>query len=453
MACGWFRPVHGFSAQLIDVDVDSLTILREVLPDAGCLDIDTDSSIGTLLLARAEDVKPALVIVGIRDRDVRSLQRLAASPYPIPLIAICDEEDIDAVIAAGAHECLTRPLRKREALGRIRGAVQTKPATTQREARERKMCDTIAALEREKVHLERLVCVDPLTGIANRRHAMDMLTIEWKRSAREQTPLALIMIDLDCFHSYNERYGHLGGDACLQQAADAMVRCLRRPSDFLGRYGGEEFMAVLPNTDAAGARIVADRLRASIEALAIPHGGSTCSKVVTTTVGFASFTVLPVDSLERLIGAADEALLKAKAEGRNRVGGIGPMSRPSRESTQRWKQYPPVYVDPCFRSRVPSFLDTVKDEVSSTLARARSGERRSGLVMQRLAQTADQLGLVAVRMLMRDVEAAAREGELSLLRPAAEELVQYVTHVQVVYRRRGENSQVEVRPSLQDPPR
>lgn len=441
--------MHGFSAQLIDVDVDSLAVLRDVLADAGCLDIDTDSSIGSLLLARAEDIKPALVIVGVRDRDVRVLQRLTSAPHPIPLIVICDEDDIDSVIAAGVHACLTRPLRKREALGRIRGALHAKPVTEQRDARERKMSDAIAALEREKVDLERLVCVDSLTGVANRRHAMDMLTIEWKRSAREQTPLALIMIDLDCFHSYNERYGHLGGDACLQQAADAMVRCLRRPSDFLGRYGGEEFMAVLPNTDGAGARIVAERLRASIEALAIPHEGSTCSKVVTTTVGFASFTVLPVDSLERLIGAADEALLKAKAEGRNRVGGIGPMSRPSRESTQRWKQYAPVYVDPCFRSRVPTFLETVKHEVSSTLASARNGERRSGLVMQRLAQSAEQLGLVAARMLMREVEVAAREGEVALLRPAAEELLQYVTHVQVVYRRRGENSQVEMRPPLQ----
>ena len=210
-------------------------------------------------------------------------------------------------------------------------------------------------------------------------------------------------------------------------------------------------MAVLPNTDAAGARIVAERLRAAVEALGIPHEASTCSKVVTTTVGFASFTVLPVDSLERLIGGADEALLKAKAEGRNRVGGIGPLSRPSRESTQRWKQYPPVYVDPCFRSRVPTFLETVKHEVSGTLASARNGERRGGLVMQRLAETAEQLGLVAVRMLLRDVETAAREGELSLLRPAAEELLQYVTHVQIVYRRRGENSQVEMRPSLQGP--
>jgi diguanylate cyclase (GGDEF)-like protein len=441
--------VHGFAAQLIDVDVDSLPILRDVLADAGCLDIDTDSSVATLLLARAEDIKPALVVVGVRDRDVRSLQRLAASSHAIPLIAICDEDDIDAVIAAGVQECLTRPLRKREALGRIRGVLQTKqPATQQREARERKMSDTIAALEREKGDLERLVCVDTLTGVANRRHAMDMLTTEWKRSAREQTPIALVMIDLDCFHSYNERYGHLGGDACLQQVADAMVRCLRRPSDFLGRYGGEEFMAVLPNTDAAGARIVAERLRASVEALAIPHEGSTCAQVVTTTVGFASFIVLPVDSLERLIGGADDALLKAKSEGRNRVGGIGPLSRPSRESTQRWKQYPPVYVDPCFRSRVPTFLDTVKHEVSGTLASARNGERRGGLVMQRLAQTAEQLGLVAVRMLMRDVESAAREGELTLLRPAAEELLQYVSHVQIVYRRRGENSQVEMRPSL-----
>ena len=150
---------------------------------------------------------------------------------------------------------------------RCGGSVMT-PARSR--LRERKLSDTIAVLQREKQDLERLVCVDALTGVANRRHTMELLAAEWKRCVREQRPLAIVMIDLDYFHAYNERYGHPGGDACLQRVADAMVRALRRPSDYLGRYGGEEFMAVLPNTDAVGAKIVAERLRAAVEALAIP---------------------------------------------------------------------------------------------------------------------------------------------------------------------------------------
>src|SRR5213078_4081981 len=136
--------------------------------------------------------------------------------------------------------------------------IRTGKDTRRRVTRDRKISDALVALKREKEDLERLVCVDALTGIANRRHALALLEAEWRRSSREHQPLGLVMIDLDCYHAYNEQYGHLGGDACLQRVCEAMVKCLRRPSDFLGRYGGEEFMAVLPNTDSVGAKIVAE---------------------------------------------------------------------------------------------------------------------------------------------------------------------------------------------------
>ena len=168
-------------------------------------------------------------------------------------------------------------------------------------------------LQREKHDLERIVCVDSLTGVANRRHTLAMYEAEWKRSARDGTPLSMIMIDLDHFHQFNESYGHPGGDACLRRVAADMVACLRRPSDFLGRYGGEEFVAVLANTDAMGARLVAERLRAAVEGLAIPHQGSSCSKVVTISVGFATTHPKPELASETLLHAADHSLLAAKA--------------------------------------------------------------------------------------------------------------------------------------------
>jgi two-component system, chemotaxis family, response regulator WspR len=428
--------VHALTAQLVDIDPESSAIVRDALADAGCIDIISVSSSG--LGVDGDAPGHDLVIVGVHHGNVAALHRVVSTRREIPVIAICDEHDIDLAMVAGAVQCATRPLRRRELLGRIRDALRARGAERRRAHRERKMSDAIAALQREKHDLERLVCVDPLTGIANRRHAMDLLAAEWKRSAREHHPIALVMIDLDCFHNYNEQYGHLGGDACLQRVVDAMVRCLRRPSDFLGRYGGEEFMAVLPNTDAVGARIVAERMRAAVEALAIPHEASSCGRVVTVTVGFASIRVLADDVIDKLIGAADAALIRAKTLGRNRVGGEAPLVRPSRVSAQRWERYAPVYADPWFADRIPPFLEMVQCEVRGFLDTARDGERRSGATLQRIRGTAEEMGLVAVAMLLRDVEAALRDGENAALREATEELIQYVTHVQVVYRRTPE---------------
>ncbi len=427
--------MQGFIAQLVDVEGALGEPLRDALAEAGCLDIDAEARVGDILLSQSDEDQPRLVVLAVHNGNVSNLQRLVAASLPITVLVICDEQDMDLVFAAGAAQIVPRPVRRRELLSRIREAMRRSSSDDRRQRRERTMSDAIVALQREKHDLERLVCVDTLTGIANRRHAMELLSSEWKRAAREKTRLGLIMIDLDCFHSYNEHYGHLGGDACLKRVADAMVRCLRRPSDFLGRYGGEEFMAVLPNTDAVGAKIVAERLRATVEALAIPHEASSCSASVTITAGFASIRVLPDDSLESLIAAADGALIQAKLYGRNRVGGIAPLVRPSRISAQAWERYAPVYIDPWFAARVPPFLGMVKEQVRELSDTVRNGERRSGIAMRRLRNSAHDLGLVAVEMLFHDIEEALREGEIASVRRAAEELLHYVTHVQVIYRR------------------
>lgn len=426
--------VHAFSAQLIDADLESARVIQDALADAGCLDIDVAAR--TALVAGCAEVKPDLVIVCVQRADCAPLQRVTNLYDHVPVIAVCDETDIDGAFAAGATCCATRPVRRRELAGRIREAMRRKRnETAQTAIRERKLSDTIATLQREKQDLERLVCVDALTGIANRRHAMDLLAAEWKRCVREQRPLAIVMIDLDFFHAYNESYGHPGGDACLQRVADAMVRALHRPSDYLGRYGGEEFIAVLPNTDSIGAKIVAERLRAAVEALGIPHEGSQCSQHVTTTVGFAAIRVLPDDVMEKLIAAADASLLEAKRDGRNRVGGYAPLLRPSRMSTQRWERYAPAYVDPWFARHIPEYLEHVQHDVRALVDNLRSGERRGGLALKRLDEQALRFGLPAVSLLLRDVATAAREADHELLKAAADELIQYVSHVQIVYRR------------------
>jgi diguanylate cyclase (GGDEF)-like protein len=420
-----FARVHAFSAQLIDADAEDTGVIQDALADAGCLDLVVGTQRG----------KADLVIVCVQGGYCAPLQRVTNSYDHVPVMAVCDEADIDAAFAAGATYCATRPVRRRELAGRIREALRRRQPNDQVATRERALADTIAVLQREKQALQRLVCVDPLTGIANRRHTMDLLSAEWKRCVREQRALAIVMIDLDYFHAYNEHYGHPGGDTCLQRVADEMVRSLHRPSDYLGRYGGEEFISVLPNTDAVGAKIVAERLRASVAALELPHAGSQCSPHVTITVGFAAICVLPDDRMERLIAAADASLLEAKRSGRNRVGGYAPLVRPGRISTQRWAQYPPEYVDPWFANRVPAFLQQIQHDIRAFVDSPSIDHRAGAVCVKRLDEHAQQLGLATVSDLLRDLGKASDHAGL---RAAADELLHYVSHVQIVYRRTSE---------------
>jgi diguanylate cyclase (GGDEF)-like protein len=338
---------------------------------------------------------------------------------------------------AGVEDCLARPLRRAELVARTRAALRVRGERVRRHRRERKLSQELRALEREKHDLERIACVDSLTGIANRRHALALLEAEWKRSAREGTPLSLVMIDLDCFHAFNATYGHPGGDACLRRVTAEMVMCLRRPSDFLGRYGGEEFIAVLANTDAAGARIVAERIRAAVEALQIPHRSSTCSHVVTISVGFATALPKPETSHDALVAAADTALLVAKADGRNRTRGDAPAlpARP-RLASQPFRRFPPVIADPWFASRIPQFLAAARRDLLAARDACDAGafERIRGTA-RKLRGSAIDHGIDTIAELASALERAARGDDRAAIKRVVDELEQYVEHVQVTYRR------------------
>jgi diguanylate cyclase (GGDEF)-like protein len=158
---------------------------------------------------------------------------------------------------------------------------------------------------------------DGLTGLANRRCFNETFEREFQRAARNGRPLSLVMVDIDRFKTFNDRFGHPAGDACVRAISAAMLGVLRRPSDLAARYGGEEFAILLPETDAAGAvRIVAD-LQAAIRALAIPHEAGP-QGVVTLSAGVASWRPRGVTATPAgLIEAADTALYEAKALGRN----------------------------------------------------------------------------------------------------------------------------------------
>lgn len=186
----------------------------------------------------------------------------------------------------------------------------------QEEIQERKQAEQ--ALQRANQALQRLATVDGLTQVANRRCFDERLRQEWYRLAREQEPLALILFDVDYFKAYNDYYGHLAGDTCLVQIAQATMTAVNRPADLIARYGGEEFAAILPSTDQVGAIAISERIQQTIHALAIPHAQSEIAPIVTVSLGIAS--LIPSDHYlpAALVALADRALYAAKQQGRDR---------------------------------------------------------------------------------------------------------------------------------------
>lgn len=167
--------------------------------------------------------------------------------------------------------------------------------------------------------LELLAREDGLTSLANRRHFDMVLDTEFRRARRDGSVLSLIMIDVDKFKLYNDRYGHPAGDSCLRDVAGALKTLPSRPGDLVARYGGEEMVIVLPNTPPSGAVAMAERARHAVRALAIPHADHD-AKIVTISLGVASLTPdSGIDDIAGLMEAADRALYRAKESGRDRV--------------------------------------------------------------------------------------------------------------------------------------
>lgn len=181
-----------------------------------------------------------------------------------------------------------------------------------------RQCQLYQQLERLNQSLQRLASLDSLTQVANRRRFDEHLDQEWRRMAREQQPLSLILCDIDYFKIFNDTYGHQAGDECLQQVARAISRSIKRPGDLVARYGGEEFGVILPHTRADGAVQVGEEIRANVAGLKIEHLGSLWNQV-TLSLGVATIIPSYEASVANLIAVADKALYQAKSEGRDRV--------------------------------------------------------------------------------------------------------------------------------------
>ncbi|MBX7183731.1 MAG: diguanylate cyclase [Vicinamibacteria bacterium] len=209
------------------------------------------------------------------------------------------------------------------ALGIVAGLVSRR--TRQIRAREDELTALVAVrtaeLQEANAQLGRLVSVDHLTGIANHRRLAEFLEQEWLRCQRGHETLSLLLCDIDDFKAFNDTQGHQAGDACLRRIAQVLDETVQRSTDLAARYGGEEFAVVLPSTDEAGARAVAESIQAATRALAMPHGASRAAEHVTFSIGCASVRPQPGEPsrVADLLAAADRALYLAKNSGRNRV--------------------------------------------------------------------------------------------------------------------------------------
>lgn len=183
---------------------------------------------------------------------------------------------------------------------------------------ERLIGERTRELEEANFRLEVLSNTDGLTGIANRRSFDLVLTQEWHRAQRAALPIALIMLDVDHFKHFNDRYGHLAGDDCLRSLARALLGEIRRSGELVARYGGEEFVVLIPDADANAALDAARRIQRSVWSLAMEHGDVPAG-IVTFSLGVSCLTPSRKQAADELIQRADAALYRAKLAGRNQV--------------------------------------------------------------------------------------------------------------------------------------
>lgn len=293
---------------------DSATLrhaMSQYITDAGHTPLIAQS--GEEALQLLEDTPVDMIIMdvempGLNGFETTRLIREWLGGHWIPIVFVTglnDDENYREGIEAGGDDYLIKPVSYMIIKAKIRAMERIAVMRDQ--------------LNRLNAELETLSQLDSLTQIYNRRTFNEIAQQQWLVAMRQQLPISALMIDADHFKLYNDHYGHPPGDSCLQKITRAIKSCLHRPTDLLGRFGGEEFIVLLPETDINGAFRVAESIKKAVEAEALPHEASPTSKVVTVSVGGASCASTNGHTLEELIKSADRALYKAKRSGRNRA--------------------------------------------------------------------------------------------------------------------------------------
>jgi len=244
----------------------------------------------------------------------------ATSKIPIIVLSTKEEASIKSeAFTLGANDYMVKLPDKIEMIARIRYHSKAYITQLERDEAFRALEESREKLAEANLALQKLSSLDGLTGIANRRSFDETLQKEWNRSIRGEKSIGLIMLDIDFFKLYNDHYGHQGGDDCLKRVAKGLESAIHRETDLLARYGGEEFSTVLPDTDLNGAIKVAEEMRLTIKDLRIEHAKSKVTDIVSISIGVSAVIPLQGMNQEVLIAAADQALYKAKEEGRDMV--------------------------------------------------------------------------------------------------------------------------------------
>lgn len=253
--------------------------------------------------------------------------RLSDSLAHVPVAAMLSHADETAEVAAlqaGAVACVPRHASATLIASRLRSTL---------------------SMLRNTAYWRATAQSDSLTGLASRRQLDSVLDREWRRAQRLQRPLALLMVDLDHFKAYNARHGHLGGDECLRAVAEVLRQGMRRPTDVVGRYGGEEFAVLLSETDGHGGRVMADLLHNAVGERALPHGGDGAGPRVSVSIGVSAWEPGQADTgVCALVAAADAALYEAKRQGRDGSAWRSlPAGGSTRLSERRMMATPPLF--------------------------------------------------------------------------------------------------------------
>lgn len=293
---------------IVDDQPANIRILAEALQENYEIKIATSGSKALELAQLAE--KPDLILLDIVMPNMdgyevchRLKENDATKNIPLIFVSARNEmADEELGLNLGAVDYISKPYKLPIVCARVRNQLN---------------------LKHKSDLLESLALLDGLTGIPNRRRFDESFDAEWRRAVRSCRPLSVVMMDIDFFKQYNDNYGHGAGDACLIQVASCLLSCVKRPGDLVARYGGEEFVALLPLTDSEGTLIIAERFINAVTALSLPHHHSAVAGHVTISVGCATMVPAHDLSLDALLQAADEALYRAKNEGRNRICSAG----------------------------------------------------------------------------------------------------------------------------------
>ncbi len=279
------------------------------------------------------EIEPTVILQDLIMPDIDGLMMVryfrvnkASAKVPIIVLSTNEEASIKSeAFKVGANDYLVKLPDKIELIARLRYHSQAYINQLERDEAFRALEVSQAKLAEANRDLQKISTLDSLTDIPNRRNFDMTMSREWERAVRSETPISLIMLDIDYFKLYNDHYGHQGGDDCLQKVAKGLHSAIHRATDLLARYGGEEFAAILPDTDLNGALKVAAEMRRAVNDLQIEHAKSKVRDIVTVSLGVAALIPQRDTEQESLITAADQALYKAKEEGRDciRSGHVG----------------------------------------------------------------------------------------------------------------------------------